>query len=70
VRRHPLRKTDRRARFAAETRNSIEVVTTTRDVINAPQSEVTVTKWNLAPPVDDALLTYEAPSRAAAPGRR
>ena len=41
-----------------------KIVITTRDVVNAPQFEVVVTRWNLAPTFDDSLFTFK-PSKNA-----
>jgi hypothetical protein len=44
-----------------------KIVITTRDVVNAPQFDVTMTKWSLAPTFDDRLFSFKPPagSRAA-----
>lgn len=42
-----------------------KLVITTRDVVSAPQFDVTVTRWNLAPEVDDAVFRFEAPPGAS-----
>jgi hypothetical protein len=38
-----------------------KIVITTRDVVNAPQFDVTMTKWNLAPKFDDSLFSFKPP---------
>ena len=39
-----------------------KIVITTRDVVNAPQFDVTMTKWNLAPKFDDSLFSFTPPA--------
>jgi hypothetical protein len=39
-----------------------KIVITTRDVVNAPQFDVTMTKWNLAPKFDDRLFSFKPPA--------
>jgi hypothetical protein len=38
-----------------------KIVITTRDLANAPQFSVVVTKWNLAPTFDDSLFSFKPP---------
>ena len=39
-----------------------KVVITTRDVLNAPQFDVTVTRWDLSPKVDDRRFSFRPPA--------
>jgi hypothetical protein len=41
-----------------------KLVITTRDVVNAPQFSVVVTKWNLAPKLSDAMFAFTPPKGA------
>jgi hypothetical protein len=41
-----------------------KIVITTRDLPNAPQFAVVVTKWNLAPTFDESLFSFKAPKGA------
>jgi hypothetical protein len=38
-----------------------KIVITTRDIVNAPQFSVVVTKWNLAPTLDERLFSFKPP---------
>ncbi|MFM1987274.1 MAG: hypothetical protein RJA99_231 [Pseudomonadota bacterium] len=39
-----------------------KIVITTRDVVNAPQFDVTVTRWDLSPKVDDRRFVFRPPA--------
>ena len=39
-----------------------KIVITTRDLVNAPQFDVTMTKWNLAPKFNDGLFSFKPPA--------
>ena len=41
-----------------------KIVITTRDIVNAPQFAVVVTKWNLAPTFDESLFSFKPPKGA------
>jgi len=41
-----------------------KIVITTRDIVNAPQFSVVVTKWNLAPTFNEGLFTFKPPKDA------
>jgi hypothetical protein len=43
-----------------------KIVITTRDVVNAPQFDVTVTRWDLAPKIDDRRFTFRPPAGSSA----
>jgi hypothetical protein len=45
-----------------------KIVITTRDVVNAPQFDVTMTKWNLAPKFDASLFSFKPPAGSRAVG--
>jgi hypothetical protein len=45
-----------------------KIVITTRDVVNAPQFDVTMTKWNLAPKFDASLFRFKPPAGSRAVG--
>jgi hypothetical protein len=41
-----------------------KIVITTRDIANAPQFAVVITKWNLAPTFNDGLFSFKPPKDA------
>ncbi len=41
-----------------------KIVITTRDLVNAPQFAVVITKWNLAPTFDESLFSFKPPKDA------
>jgi hypothetical protein len=41
-----------------------KIVITTRDMANAPQFSVVITRWNLAPAFDESVFTFK-PSKEA-----
>jgi hypothetical protein len=38
-----------------------KIVITTRDIVNAPQFAVVITKWNLAPTLDQSRFSFKPP---------
>ncbi|MGR4871123.1 DUF2092 domain-containing protein [Variovorax sp. LARHSF232] len=41
-----------------------KIVITTRDIVNAPQFSVVITRWNLAPTFNEGLFTFKPPKDA------
>lgn len=41
-----------------------KIVITTRDIVNAPQFSVVITKWNLAPALKEGLFNFKPPKDA------
>lgn len=41
-----------------------KIVITTKDVVNEPQFEVVITRWNLAPTFDESMFTFKPPKDA------
>jgi hypothetical protein len=43
---------------------TMTMVITTRDIVNAPQFEVVITRWNVAPALNESQFSFTPPKGA------